>query len=171
MSQKMSSRIVGLKSEEVTNLEKEVTLVLVFTYLFDGEKLSDRNNDLVFQLQLLKLYLGLPFICYGDFNMSPEELGVTGWLERLQASVVKTHVKSTLQNSRSSHIDSFLVPNVLTNFTVDIQPVYNITWKPHLGLHLTIQASPRSVFSPFSFAASHSSPQPRRGLFAGNNSS
>ena len=39
----------------------------------------------------------------------------------------------------------FLVSNNFVHHVVGIYPVYDIPWKPHIGLGLVIQANPRSI--------------------------
>ena len=39
---------------------KQTTIILVSVYMFDSEKLSDRNLNILFQLELLKQYTGMP---------------------------------------------------------------------------------------------------------------
>ena len=58
---------------------KGTTFVLVTVYLYHAEKLSERNTNILFQLNLLRKFLGLPLIIFGDFNMLPEELQESGW--------------------------------------------------------------------------------------------
>ncbi len=59
---------------------QKLSVLLVAVYLISGAGLSDDNFLTFKQLNLLKQTLGLPLICYGYFNLTPEDLSISGRL-------------------------------------------------------------------------------------------
>ncbi len=51
---------------------------LVCVYLYDGEGLSRRNMDLLQELAFVITHLRGPWLCGGDFNMTPTQLEESG---------------------------------------------------------------------------------------------
>lgn len=100
---------------------------------------------ILYQLELLKRSVAMPIIIYGDFNMLPSELEPSGCVDRLNAIIVKCNRNSTLQGNDTSYIDYFIVSNELVDCIKDVQYKLDVPWKPHIGLALTIQGSPRSI--------------------------
>ena len=63
-------------------LEK-CTLIIATVYLYCNEGFTERNNNILFQPQLLRDLTGLPTLIHGDFTMNSNELENAGWLDRL----------------------------------------------------------------------------------------
>ena len=78
---------------------KGLSIIFASIYLWDKEGLSERNQNLLFQIYLLLQTTQLPIFLYGDFNMNPNTLREAGWLDKLQ--VVEHHppVPTTISTS------------------------------------------------------------------------
>ena len=124
---------------------RHVSVVLVAIYLWDTEGLSERNQNLLYQLYLLTLLFNMPFIVYGDFNMSPNLLAESEWLNKLRMRIFVPNVKSTLARGENSLIDFVLISFSFAQCLVSLEIDYQVSWWPHFGLVLCILANPRSV--------------------------
>ena len=87
----------------------------------------------------------MPMIVYGDFNMLHNEVGAQGWYDRMNATVVKCNRPTTLKTAQDRHIDFFVISDSLIPIVENIQPVLDVPWGPHIGLSITLTASPRSI--------------------------
>ena len=79
---------------------KHLTIIVASIYLWCGEGLSERNINLIQQLEILVSTLGLPLICYGDFNIESKTLAESGFLDKLHVQVLAPD-SSTIASSDS----------------------------------------------------------------------
>ena len=129
---------------------KGVTVTYIVAYLFSAEGLSTRNQDILQQIYTYMQLTPGPFILAGDWQVHPAELVHAGWLTLLNVQhVIPTGLTATCRTSggNASLIDFYLVSPCLISL-VSVQPVFDVPWKPHIGLRLTIVDRPRVVLTP-----------------------
>ena len=124
---------------------KSFTLLLITVYLFCSEGFSERNNDIMAQINLLTKLTGLPFIILGDFNVIPEELLASGWLSHLGAKIRTSELPSSTTASTDRNIDMCVHSICLDHIFIYLKAVVGVPWGPHIGFELAIHARPRSV--------------------------
>ena len=84
----------------------------------------------------------IPFICVGDFNMSPQQLAESGLMQLFQADIFATDLASTLVNSGTSNIDFGFKSKSMENVFVRFSPVFDTVWYPHIGFFLALVGTP-----------------------------
>ena len=124
---------------------KHFSLLLVSIYLYDSEGLSARNLAILSQLYYLVLALNIPFICMGDFNMTPEDLHVSGFVSLLRAQLGDTTLDSTLYTSTKSNYDFCMYSTSISHLFVACLPILDAPWSPHISFSVHLESSPRSV--------------------------
>eukprot|EP00973_Karenia_brevis_P053662 7455265-Karenia_brevis.AAC.1 len=60
-------------------------------YLHDSEGPGPQNHQLLMKMAAFIKAVGRPFIAGGDWNMGPDALRSTGWLDLVNASIVATN--------------------------------------------------------------------------------
>ena len=123
----------------------QFTIVVCSVYLYASEGLSERNQNILFQLQLIKDILGFPLLIFGDFNMLSSDIEQAGWDRRLGAKFVKLDQGSTLINTESRNIDFFMATENVHQLVDYISQADNTPWSPHVGLNLQLNSLPHSV--------------------------
>ena len=121
---------------------RHVSVILVAIYLWDKEGLSDRNQNLLYQLYLLTQLYNMPFIVYGDFNMVPETFANSEWPNRFRMRVFFPKGKTTLARGENSLIDFMLISYTFTQCFVSFEIDYDVSWWPHFGIILKFLADP-----------------------------
>ena len=127
---------------------------LVSVYLYFGEGLSPQNVDLLQTIAGVVSELRGPWILAGDFNLTPEDVRGTGWLELLNGVIHAPSVPTC--NGRV--IDFFVTSASLASAVVAVSVVLDSGTSPHSAVRLLLRASPRSVMintlrKPFKFAS------------------
>ena len=65
-----------------------VDIVIIYVYLWCSEGFSDRNEAILYQIQMLITLLKLPFLIVGDLNIPIAGFAESGWVERLGAELL-----------------------------------------------------------------------------------
>ena len=87
--------------------------------------------------------INMPFVLFGDFNMTPASLLASGWPQSMQATIVKLGVATC---NTGSEIDYALVSDSLVPAVRSIAFFRSLSpWRPHAALVLKIAARPRSI--------------------------
>ena len=127
---------------------KRTTIIIATIYLHSSEGLSDRNHSILQQLYLLHKAIALPFVCWGDFQVTPMELEESGWPQQMRAFVRTSSLASSTTQSRDRHIDMCVFSRVLEPIVGQVDPILNVPWGPHFGMSLKIASRPRSIVGP-----------------------
>ena len=84
----------------VAILQLKGTPILVGdVYMWDSEELSDRSINILRQLYIIKEAVGLPCFIIRDFNMTPDTLRSSEWLDALKVEVLVADADTTLNNT------------------------------------------------------------------------
>ena len=70
---------------------RHTTIILVMAYLWPGLGMARENMIILDQLSTLLRKFKLPFIFGADWNVTPQELCNTGWVEKHDLVVVPPH--------------------------------------------------------------------------------
>ena len=122
---RFSARIIRLK---------HLSVLLVAVYLWCSEGPSERNNEILHMIFILKNILGLPIIVLGDFNMLPQELLDSGWTSKLKVSLVESGAATTVSSAADRPIDFGLISNEIHHIFHNAQPILSVPWGPHCGI-------------------------------------
>ena len=129
---------------------RSMTINVVTVYLFTAEGLSLRNLAILEQILLYIQFCKGPSVVVGDWQVTPQELQTTRWMERAQLVVANpAGVTATCATGFGGArlLDYFLVSPVLMPLLLS-EAVYSVPWKPHIGLLLSLSAHPRSFHAP-----------------------
>ena len=129
---------------------KHVTVTYIVVYLFTAEGLSPRNQEILHQIYLYMSLVNGPFVVVGDWQVHPTILAGSAWFSLVNLEfAIPVGLTATCQTSggSASMIDYFLVSSCLVP-VISVQPVFDVPWKPHIGLRLSISSSPREVVAP-----------------------
>ena len=66
-------------------------ILLVTCYLTDSQDASALNLTKLARLGALVHTLNLPYVIVGDFNMTPDELVATQWIDQIRGQIVIPH--------------------------------------------------------------------------------
>eukprot|EP00973_Karenia_brevis_P021664 2980076-Karenia_brevis.AAC.1 len=112
-------------------------------WLRDSEGLSEANMLL---LEAAAVSLGTatgPWIVGGDWNISPQLLAQSGWLQMVQGTIVAT----TLPTCNASVYDYFVVHNSLSHAVVGVQRISDGGLNPHWPSRLLLRGDSRRLAS------------------------
>ena len=140
---------------------KGLNLTYVASYLDtqkEGAPLSANNKiKLALLGGFIKAVKGLWCIA-GDWNLTPEELARTGWLEQIGGTIIRpSNVSFTSFGGTGRLLDYAVVALGTDWFFLDLVADESQTWSSHLGIDITIDAQPvmapvRTLRMPKSFA-------------------
>ena len=122
---------------------KHLTIIVASIYLWCGEGLSERNTNLIQQLEILTNTLGLPLICYGDFNIDSKTLAESGFLDKLNVQVLAPD-SSTIASS-DSIIDYVLISRSISGIVKSLKIDSAVAFAPHFGRDLVCHTRPLEV--------------------------
>ena len=120
-------------------------VILVSIYLKRGEDLISAANATV--LGALAAFLGelaVPWLVIGDFQVPPEQWHGHQLLNVLKAEVVHTGHPTLITGGE---IDYVIASRTISPF-VDIKLNWDVPWKPHAGLVVTIESTAPSLHLP-----------------------
>ena len=120
-------------------------VVLVSVYLRTGEDLNSVTNAII--LGELAAFLGelaVPWMLVGDFQVPPEQWAGHQLLNVLKAEVVKGGQPTMINGAE---LDYLIASRTLSPF-IDIKINWDVPWKPHAGLVVTIDSSAPSLRLP-----------------------
>ena len=87
-----------------------------------------------------------PFAIAADFNMEPDQLWETGWVQSLgQRQYCRAGSGDTCTTGRGQVIDFGVISDSVRPFWRGITPEYNSPCKPHIGICLQFTATPTQV--------------------------
>jgi len=124
---------------------KGVELLLITLYLWHTEGFTERNHVILYQIQYLKVLLGLPAFIIGDFNITFEKFKESGWCERLNVRMLHPGADSTTCKSTNRAIDFSLISLEIDPMFRDSTPILSVPWHPHVGLLIGFNGNPRSI--------------------------
>jgi len=112
---------------------------LASLYLHDGEGLSARNLDLLqFVAHMLSHVFGL-WILAGDFNLPPEVLLKSGWLDTVDGELCFPDNPSCGDRT----LDYFVVPKRFKHRVVAVQCLSDAALSPHVPVRLLVRGDGR----------------------------
>lgn len=112
-------------------------IALVSVYLKCGEDLNSKANSTILgELAAFIQQLAIPWLVVGDFQVPPEQWTGHNLLNVLKAEVICSG-QPTMVNVACRTVAPF----------IDLKVTWDVPWKPHAGLIITIeQDAPRIVF-------------------------
>ncbi len=125
---------------------KGCNILLISIYMWSGQGLSDANFRILKQVRILKDIVHKPILVFGDWNMSPDQLASSGWLELLGLRVnfcTPKHVTSTMHKIPNRVVDFALVDTCIAHIPTDLEADCATPFL-HLGLACKIQARPNA---------------------------
>ncbi len=124
-------------------LRKALPIMVGNVYMWDSEDLSDRNINILRQLYIVKQVIQLPCFIIGDFNMTPETLRSSVWLDALQVETLVADTCTTL-NTTVKVIDyAICSPEIQHLFKLNVHD--ETSFSPHYSLQVNVLASPRTI--------------------------
>ena len=119
-------------------------IVLASLYLYDGEGDSQLNQDLLQSVGCILRSIGQPFVCGGDFQMSPAKLQGLGWPGIVRGTLVASDTATYVSGEASSEIDYFVVSNDIAPAVTfcSVKPTRCI--KKHVPVMITVSGEDRS---------------------------
>ena len=126
---------------------KGLTLAVVFAYFSTGDDAQAANQVKMAQILEFTHSIRTPFAIAADFNMEPDQLWETGWVQSLgqRASIVVPEVVHTCTTGRGRIIDFAVISDSVRPFWRGITPEYKSPCKPHIGICLQFTATPTQV--------------------------
>ena len=121
-------------------LLKGLTLAVVFAYFSTGDDAQAANQVKMAQILEFTHSIRTPFAIAADFNIEPDQLWETGWVQSLgqRASIVVPEVGHTCTTGRGRIIDFAVISDSVQPFWRGITPEYNSPCKPHIGTCLQV---------------------------------
>ncbi len=107
---------------------------------------GDNVARMAFVAKLVKTFK-LPYIVVGDWNLSPEQLLRTKWLETVGGRILKPPVAVTCAMGSGSLIDYAVVDKVAATMVQSVEVDTKGSWKPHLGYTISLEAESSMVES------------------------
>jgi hypothetical protein len=110
-----------------------VTILVVNVCLTSGIGLTAENVvKLAFLTRLVNTF-NVPFIMVGDWNMNPEELNKTGWLDKVNGRVMGPPAAIICTAGRGNLLDYAVVDLNAASMITSIEVDNAAVWKPHIG--------------------------------------
>ena len=85
----------------------------------------------------------LPCFIIGDFNMTPETLRSSEWLDALKVEVLVADADTTLNNTIKVIDYAICSPEIAHLFKLSLHDA--TSFSPHYSLKVTVLANPRSI--------------------------
>ena len=102
----------------------------VAIYLQDGAQLGGKNQTLLRLLAGVLNGCGRRWVCAGDWNISPELLAESGFINLVQGRIVAAGVP-TCASGAGSELDFFLVSKSLAGESTEAEVCYEVGTAPH----------------------------------------
>ncbi len=122
---------------------KGLPILVGDVYFWDSEELSDRNINILRQLYLVKKAMGLPMFLIGDFNMTPDTLRSSEWLDALEVVVLVADADTTLNNATKVIDFALSSPEIAHLFKLSLHDA--ASFSPHFSIKVAVMAQPRSI--------------------------
>ena len=115
-------------------------LFCLSAYFWHSEGLSKRNLDMLEAIaQTIKRLHG-PWLLAADFNFTPDELRMSGWLQLVGGQIHASNQPTCNQNE----YDFFVADKRLSSLVLGVALVNDTGSKPHSAIRLWLQGKPRS---------------------------
>ena len=107
---------------------------LLSVYLWTSEGMSQRNAELLDEIERVTKLLRAPWVLGGDLNMNPQSL--EDWAKRVRATIRCT----TAPTCHSNNYDYFITHRSMADAVVGTQLITDLGGRPHYGTRLLITA-------------------------------
>ena len=127
---------------------KGLTVAVFVIYLNSSEGLSSGNVSKLDSLAFAVRQLHTAFIIIGDWNMTPQQLANSRWMESLGRAVkvmTPRNVSHTCTTPPGRMLDYAVIDNRLEPYVLKMEAVLNIPVRPHVGVAVTFTPRPRTV--------------------------
>ena len=121
---RFSARVVRFRGAEI---------IFFAAYFWVYEGFSQRNITILRQIDMVIKMSGLPWIAFGDFNITFEDFQESEWLQYLDADLLHPNMKSTTSLSQNRVIDFGLMSRSLKGMFRKSRPIYTVPWGPHFA--------------------------------------
>ena len=108
-------------------------------YLRDSEGLSDKNQHLLEQAAVALRIIDGPWVAAGDWNISPQTLASSGWLDMVGGVIFATELPTCNENT----YDFFVVHRSLAHAVAGVQRLEDGGMNPHWPTRLIIRGDAR----------------------------
>ena len=127
---------------------KGVSILLVVVYLRTAEGLSEANLSIIRQLCTLAAFFRGQILIGGDWQMTPEMLASTPLITAM-GLIVKPPIDTdaTCKSGDGRIIDFFVCSAAISPYII-VNAEFNVPWKDHVGLRVSVPARLRSFFAP-----------------------
>ena len=110
-------------------------------HLRSGEN-AKRLHDLLFIVRTS----GLPWIAWGDWNATPQQMAESGWLHRLQGVALKPDgIEVTCTAGEGRLTDDVIVGVGATRLIKTVEMAKGTHWKSHRGIYTMIDGRPPTL--------------------------
>ena len=92
---------------------------------------------------MIKRAIGLPMFLIGDFNMTPDTLKESDWLEALKVEVLTTGADSTMNNTIKVNDFALSSPEISHIFQLSLNDP--TSFSPHYSILVEVLAHPRAI--------------------------
>ena len=107
-------------------------VIVVSIYLVTGQGLKAENSTLLEEIGKVLKALGRPFIVAGDFQMGPEALKESGWLEAVDAQVFAPRASTCVSSRSAAVIDFYVGSTSIVGLVVGVATLSHVTEiRPH----------------------------------------
>ena len=129
-------------SRDVTGLYWHVRgmpFVLLVAYMDPSVGSHGSNTGKYEYLLSIVRALGVPWMIYADWNLTPEQMVDSGWLQWFKGKLrVPEDMSFTCTIRPRRMIDYLMVSEEMDPFVKVLRQEHSTPWKPHLGLRVTI---------------------------------
>ena len=113
----------------------------ISVYLHTCEGMSEKNRGLLMDLARIVRHIRGPWIIMGDWNMAPEVLQASGWVDEICGKAVCPGVPTC----KKSIIDYFVVDRRLMHAVLYVKRMEGFGSRPHYPVRMALRALPRSL--------------------------
>ena len=124
------------------------TALLAAVYLWSGQGPGPANTQLLASIAQVIKAVGLPWMAFGDWQMSPADLLSTKWLEHQSGTIIRQpeHVTATCwQSAAGTYIDYFVASPWMTHLLTGKGLDPNSPWGTHAAITVSMQIRHKSV--------------------------
>jgi len=115
-----------------------VMCYLTCTIKYTGDNITKMNQIGSFVRSLKDIW-----VLAGDFNLTPEEMVKTGWLDKIGGTIIVPHnTMYTCTAGQARILDYIIIPTGAEIFFRNLLAVEDGAWTSHLGLELDIDVDP-----------------------------
>jgi hypothetical protein len=84
----------------------------------------------------------IPFIVAADWNMRPEQLRSTGWVNEVEGAIIALPLDETCSCGGGPVLDYLVVSPECAEIIMSIEPDFDGAWRPHAGYRVHIRGKP-----------------------------